>query len=431
MRGTLTTGLLLGFLAVSVARAQNAAEVPRTAGPAAVAADDQREPHHPGFVVRTVRSFLSDDETGGSRGLHFGPFSPRVDIISSGAGPAPLLHFWAPGVGGTPLDVHASASYSIYKYQYYDLQVGLLPHEGKSLPSMERGTSALFPLSDLEKTAAAPGFGIYASARYRDYPREDFYGGGPSSLRSDRTDYRLREGLYEGIVRYRLGPLSLLGRAGLLRTSILSGTNSAFPSTQVSNDERTAPGLFRAPDFVHLSGGAWLELRDEPGNPHLGVSLGVTFSRFDDRHGHAFEFNRTTVDAREYLPLGSNRHVLALRQVTSLDHPDAGSSVPFYMQSTLGGGRLLGGYDSFRFRDEKLLALAAEYRFELIPKIELALIYETAKVFPTMSEFDLRHLRNSWGAGIRLKSPRTVKFRLDVMHSPEGTVVHLRLGPSL
>jgi hypothetical protein len=333
MRRTRATALALGFLALSaVARAQDAAEVHGTAD--AAAADDQQVaadrqgPRRPGLVVRMVRAFLSDDETGGSRGLHFGPFSPRVDIISSGAGPAPLLHFWAPGVGGTPLDVHASASYSIYKYQYYDLQVGLLPHEGKGLPSMERGTSALFPLSDLEKTAAVPGFDIYASARYRDYPREDFYGGGPSSLRSDRTDYRLREGLYEGVVRYRLGPLSLLGRAGLLRTSILSGTGSAFPSTQVSNDEGTAPGLFRAPDFVHLSGGAWLELRDEPGNPHLGVSLGVTFSRFDDRHGHAFQFNRTIVDAREYLPLGSNRHVLALRQVTSLDNPDAGSSVP-------------------------------------------------------------------------------------------------------
>ena len=246
----------------------------------------------------------------------------------------------------------------------------------------------------------------------------------------DRTDYRLQDGLYEGIVRYRVGLLSVMGRAGLLQTSIRSGTDAAFPNTATSNDEGTAPGLLRSPDFVHLSGGAWLELRDEPGNPHRGASLGVTFSRFDDRHGNAFQFNRTIVDLREYIPLGSNRHVVALRQVTSLDAPDAGSSVPFYMQSTLGGGRFLRGYDSVRFRDDKLLALAAEYRFELIPKIELALIYEAGKVFPTMSEFDLGHLRNSWGAGIRLKSPRKVRLRLDVMHSTEGTRVQFRLGPS-
>jgi hypothetical protein len=400
-------------------------------GPAySSAADDSQEPHRPGLVKRTVRSFWTDDEAGASRGLHLGPFFPWIDIVSSGAGPAPMLHFWAPDIGGTPIDVHASASYSIYRYQYYDLQLGLVPHEGKRRPSVERGTSAVFPLSDLERTAQAPGFDIYASARYRDYPREDFYGIGPTSFRSDRTDYRMQDGLYEGIVRFQVARLSLMGRAGLLQTSIRPGTDSAFPSTESGNDEGTAPGLLRSPDFVHLSGGVWLELRDEPGNPHRGASLGVAFSRFDDRRGNAFQFNRVIVDVREYIPLGGNRHVVALRQVTSLDRPDAGSSVPFYMQSTLGGSRFLRGYDSFRFRDDKLLALAGEYRFELIPKLELALIYETGKVFPTMRELDLRNLLYSWGAGIRLKSPRRVNLRLDVLRSAEATRVELKLGPS-
>ena len=394
------------------------------------AADDQQEPHRPGLVKRTVGSFLSDDGAGEGRGLHLGPFAPRIEIVSSGGGPAPMLHFWAPDIGGTPFDVHASASYSVFKYQYYDLQVGLVPHEAKSVPRVERGTIALFPLSDLEKTAAVPGFNIYASARYRDYPREDFYGIGATSFQLDRTDYRLKDGLYEGIVRFRVAHLSFMGRAGLLQTSIRPGADSAFPNTEISNDEVTAPGLLLSPDFVHLSGGAWLELRDEPGNPHRGVSLGVAFSRFDDRHGNAFQFNRAIVDAREYIPLGSNRHVVALRQVTSLDEPDAGSSVPFYMHSTLGGSRFLRGYGSFRFRDDKLLALAGEYRFELRPKIELALIYETGKVFPTTREFDLSNLRRSWGAGIRLKSRRNVHLRLDVLRSPEGTRLDFKLGPS-
>jgi hypothetical protein len=397
--------------------------------PAYSVAADPPEPKRPGLVKRTIRSFLSDDGTGGP-GLHFGPFIPRIEVVSSGAGPAPMLHFWAPDIGGTPFDVHASASYSIYKYQYYDLQLGLVPHEGKRLPRMQRNTTTFFPLSDLEKTAAAPGFDIYASARYRDYPREDFYGLGPDSLRSDHTDYRLKDGLYEGIVRFRAGPLSLMGRAGLLRTSNEPGTDSSFPDTESAYDEGTAPGLLRSPDFVHLSGGAWLELRDEPGNPHRGVSLGVAFSRFDDRKGNAFQWNRAIVDLREYIPLGSNRHVVALRQVTSLDDPDAGSSVPFYMQSTLGGSRYLRGYPSFRFRDERALALVAEYRFELRPKVELALFYDAGEVFGTMSEFDLGNLRRSFGAGIRLKSLRKVKVRLDVAHSVEGTRVYVKLGPS-
>jgi len=400
------------------------------APPYSLAADDRQEPRRPGLLKRAVRSFLSDDESGDGRGLHVGPLFPRVEIVSSGAGLAPMLHLWAPDIGGTRLDVHASAAYSIYSYQYYDLQVGRVPHEGKRLPRVAWGTRGLFPLADIEKSAAAPGFDIYASAQYRDFPREDFYGIGAASLRLDRTDYRLQDGLYEGIVRFRTGRLSFMARAGLLQVSIRPGTDSAFPDTGISNDESTAPGLLRSPDFVELSGGAWLELRDEPRNPHRGAALGVAFSRFDDRHANALEFNRVVVDAREYIALGSNRHVVALRQVASLAEPDAGSRVPFYMQSTLGGSAFLRGYSPVRFRGDKLLALEGEYRFELVPKVELALIYEAGKVFPTMREFDLGNLLRSWGAGIRLKSLREVRLRLDVLHSAEGTRVDVKLGQS-
>jgi hypothetical protein len=394
------------------------------------AADDPAEAPRPGFVKRSVSAFLSDDDTGDGRGLHLGPFAPRIETVSSGAGLAPMLHFWTPDIGGTPIDVHASASYSIYGYQYYDLQLGLVPHRGKRLPRLARSTSAPFPLSDLERTASMPGFDVYASARYRDYPREDFYGLGADSPQLDHTGYRLTDGLYEGIVRFRVRRLSLMGRAGLLQSAIGPGTDSALPDTGISNGEGTAPGLLRPPDLLHLSVAAWLELRDEPGNPHQGASLGVSLSRFDDRDGNAFQFNRIVVDLREYIRLGSNRHVVALRQFTSLDEPDAGSRVPFYMQSTLGGSTFLRGYGSFRFRADKLLGLAGEYRFELHPKVELALIYEAGKVFSTMRELDLQDLRRTWGGGIRLKSLRDVRLRLDVLHSPEGTRLDFKLSQS-
>lgn len=387
------------------------------------------EPERPGLVRRTWRSFM-DDENGGGRGVHLGPLTPRLEIVSSGGGPAPVLHFWAPDIGGSSFDIHAAASYSLYRYQHYDLQIGLLPHEGERLPREERGTSALFPLSDIEKTATTPGFNLYVSTQYRDYPREDFYGLGPSSLRTNHTDYRLKDGLYEGILRFQVSRLSVMARAGLLQTAVYPGLDSGVSNTEPSNNESTAPGLLRSPDFIHVSAGAWLEMRDEPSNPHRGLAVGLVLSRFDDRNGSAYQFTRATIDAREYLRLGSNRHLVALRQVTSLDKPDAGSRVPFYLQSTLGGSTFLRGYPSSRFRDEKMLALGAEYRFELRPKVDLALIYEAGKVFSAMSDFDARHLSRSYGLGIRLKSPRKVRLRLDVMRSVEGTRVHLKLGPS-
>jgi hypothetical protein len=47
-----------------------------------------------------------------------------------------------------------------------------------------------------------------------------------------------------------------------------------------------------------------------------------------------------------------------------------------------------------------------------------------------MRELDLRNLLRSWGAGIRLKSRREVRLRLDVMHGAEGTRMDVKLGQS-
>ena len=364
------------------------------------AADDPQEPQRPGLLKRAVRSFLSDDEAGEGRGVHLGPFDPRVEIVTSGAGLAPMVHFWAPDIGGTRLDVHASAAYSIYRYQYYDLQVGRVPHEGKRLPRVAWGTRGLFPLADIEKSAEAPGFNIYASARVPGLPAGGFLRHrSPLPSGSDRTDYRLQDGLYEGIVRYRVARLSFMGSRRVARRP--PSAQGPIPPSPTPGSP-TTKGQPRAscarPTSSHVSGGAWLELRDEPRNPHRGAALGVAFSRFDDRHGNAFEFNRVIVDAREYIPLGSNRHVVALRQVTSLDEPDAGSSVPFYMQSTLGGSAFLRGYSSVRFRERQApRRWRGSTRFELRPKVELALIYEAGKVFSTMREFDVTNLLSQLG----------------------------------
>jgi hypothetical protein len=390
----------------------------------------EQDTDRPGFIKRTVDKFLSDDEPHGGIGPHLGPLVPRFEVVSPGAGPAPMLHFWAPDIGRSGFDVHASASYSIYDYMYLDAQVGWVPHDGLRLQRMPRGTNGLFTLGDLERTAPIRGFQIYASGRYRDYPREDYYGIGIDAPRVDRSDYRLKDGTYEGVVRYGAGPISFMGRAGVLETSIFAGEDPDLPDTTLANDELTAPGLRTEPDFNFASAGLWLELRDQPGNAHRGVSLGVAVSRFDDRGGRAYQWTRMAVDAREYIPLGSPRHVLAFRQVTSLDSPDSGTAVPFYMQGTLGGSLFLPGYGSFRFRDNKMALFLAEYRFELKPKVELALMYDGGTVFPTFGSFDVDDVRRSYGIGIRLKSPQKVKIRLDAWHSKEGNRFRLKFGPS-
>jgi hypothetical protein len=119
-----------------------------------------------------------------------------------------------------------------------------------------------------------------------------------------------------------------------------------------------------------------------------------------------------------------------LRQVVSADRADDGSSIPFYMLSTLGGGSLLRAFPSFRFRDDRLMLLASEYRFEATSRIELALIYEAGKVMSEDDGFDFKGLRSNYGAGVRFKSRRKVHFRVDAVRGSEGMRWHVKLGRS-
>jgi len=66
----------------------------------------------------------------------------------------------------------------------------------------------------------------------------------------------------------------------------------------------------------------------------------------------------------------------------------------------------------------------------LRPKVELALIYGAGQVLPSLDQLDFHRVRRSYGVGLRLKSPRKVRLRFDVLHSVEGTHVQVKFGPS-
>jgi len=412
------------------------ASEPLPAAPAPLARSEDKDDRH-GFLRRSVDKALGLDDHGDGEskdggGPHLGPLYPSVTVVSSGGGIAPMLQLWAPDLGDSGLDVQGAASYSTRRYEFYAIRVGLLPHRGAGPPWLATSTSRLYPLSDIEHLSRVENrFDLYGAYRYRYYPEEDFYGIGIDSQAGDRTDYRLFDQLAEVVTAYHFTPrVALTARAGVQRTSLGPGDDPAFPDLETRFDSVTAPGLVRQPDQVILSSGLLLDFRDEPGNPHGGVFLAVGVSRYDDRNGSQFEFQRAAGDLRLYLPLGSQRHVLAGHAVASFDFTDPGRRVPFYLQSTLGGSLLLRGFPSSRFRDQKLIAFTGEYRFEVVPRLELALFYDAGQTVPGLDDLDLSRLHTSYGAGLRLKSPRKLRVRFDVAHSSEDTRYLVRFSPA-
>jgi hypothetical protein len=356
-------------------------------------------------------------------------FYPRFASFAAGSGFAPGVRYWGPDMGGSGIDLQASAAHSFRGYRLYDLQIGKIQHEGKAFSLEPIGNGPAYQFDDIQPKSS--GLFLYGQLRYRYFPQEDYFGPGSASRKEDRTSYLAEDMNYELVSGWQVNRwVGLATRVGLLQPNIEPGTDRRFPATQFLFADPLAPGLSGQPDFVHISGALMLDTRDRPGNPHKGGMVGLLVSRFKERSGSQYDFNRAALDMRYYQELWSEQRVLALRFFTSTDNPDSGSRVPFYLQDTLGGSETLRGFREFRFRDNKLLYMSAEYRWEASPAVELALFYDAGKVFGSTSDFGFRHLEKSVGGGVRFKTPQAVIIRLDAGRSREGTRFFFRFGPS-
>ncbi len=353
------------------------------------------------------RAFVWFETRGRQRleNFNYKRFFPKFGGLSTGSGFAFGTRYWNPRLKGGGWDLQSSAAASFEGYKLADLQLGQIDQPERSLTA-------------------------FADLYYRDFPQEDFFGLGPASLESDRTDYRIEDAFVGATVRYRKDWFQADFRSGYYQVNIRPGTDTDFPNTQELFDDVTAPGLDLQPNFFQIGGTVLLDSRDQPGNPHKGGAIRVTVQRFDDLDGNDFNFTRVAADISYFVPLWSSGRTFAIRFASSLDVEDRDNRVPFYLERTLGGSEMLRGYREFRFRDQNLAFLSAEYRWEAIPALELAVFYDAGKVFPRRTDFNLDELQTSYGFGIRIKTRSAVVFRIDLAHSREGNRAYFKFGPS-
>ncbi len=367
-------------------------------------------------------------EQGDFLAVNFHGFYPKATSISPGSGFSPGARFWRPNILRSPWGFQASAAVSLRGYQLYDAQFGKVfktPPEAFLQPTGPVGFETPRPGVDLDR------FFLFGDVRYRNFPQEDFYGTGPDSRRQDRADFRLEDASIDLVSAYRFNRVwSAIARAGLLDSHVGAGADDRFPDVPDLHGEASAPGLEAGPDYFRFSAGLLADRRDHSGNPHSGGIVSLSYSRYQQRGGEGFDFNRYTLDAREYLPLGSRARVLALHLFASAADADNGSRVPFFLKRWLGGRDALRGFPDFRFRDDNLLLMSVEYRWEAAPALELALFGDFGKVFADRSRFDFQDLEKTYGGGVRFKTSSSVLFRVEFGRSPEGNRVALSFGPS-
>jgi outer membrane translocation and assembly module TamA len=318
-------------------------------------------------------------------------FGVRVGGIDEGGGLA-LGPIWRnTRIAGGQLELHASAAMSIRRDREIDL--------GARLPHLVGGRARLT---------------IGATAT--ELPQERFYGLGIDSELAARTVFGMtRRTVTASVAVNPARLLELEAGGGVLHTRLWNAVDSG----------PVAPDI----DFLHARMAATVDYRDQPGNPRSGGRYHVAFQRFAGTRPARASFNRLDAELEQHLSAWKKQRLVTLRVVGSFSDADAGHDVPFYLQRTLGGSRLLRGFVHDRFRDRHLVVLQGEYAWDVSPFLNAVLFYETGMVAPRASELRLSNMRRDYGFGLRIGSARSVALRTDVAFgSGEGTRFIMRFN---
>ena len=267
------------------------------------------------------------------------------------------------------------------------------------------------------------------SATHRNYPQETFFGSGKDSLEEDRTNYRLEDTNYFGRFGYRASKHVKAGfHGGWLETNVARGASNRVQSIEQVFGNDQAPGIDNQPNYVQT--GAFLEIdyRDEPNNPRSGGRYTALWTSFNDLKLGEYDFGQYDVEVNQYFPFLNERRVFAIRGKTTLTRTAPGHKVPFFMQRTLGGADDLRGFREYRFRDNNIVVLNAEYRWEAFSGLDLALFVDAGQVAAKPTDIDFADLQKSYGFGFRFNTAKNVFVRMDVGLSKEGRQVFLKFS---
>jgi hypothetical protein len=258
-------------------------------------------------------------------------------------------------------------------------------------------------------------FEVGLEAARRHNPQEDFYGTGPESLEADRVNYRLDTTTVLGRALVKPRKWFSAGiHAGRLVPSVGSGTDVRYPTLEARFGEGEAPGLLEQPEFDYRDIFATVDYRDQPGNARAGGYYSLTLASYSDRELDRYDFRRLDLHAQQFFPIFDKKRVFAVQARAITSSAEDGQQVPFYLQPAIGGSNTLRSVADYRFRDDNVLYLNAEYRWEAFAGLDMALFTDFGKVAPEPGDLDFSGLEHAYGVGLRFNTYKSVFLRVDV-----------------
>jgi hypothetical protein len=266
---------------------------------------------------------------------------------------------------------------------------------------------------------------------WRDMTQVNYFGAGPDSFESDRSQYRIKVTDIVGYLSFRPNTwMTFAGELGWLRQPELgppAGTfGGDFPETQVFFADQPGATSDPQPDFLHGELRVTSDTRDYASHPTSGGLYHAAVTIYRDQQAGTFSFTEYQAEALQLIPLRERRWVLALHGWSVLTDVPLGREIPFYLQPSIGGHNTIRAYRSLRFHDRNTLVLSAESRWAIFEHVDLAAFADAGNVAASVGGLNLG--KHAYGAGVRLHTGRSNIARADIAHGPEGWRVFLRTG---
>lgn len=342
-----------------------------------------------------------------------------------------LLERIVAGIGGLRLAFGGLATGSGFalgpEYLRQDLAKGKV-----ELRASARASFSLWQLYDVRLTMpklAGDRLRLELFGVHRNYAGLNYYGPGPDSEKTGRTNFRREDNEFGAAARVNPARSLWLGVHGAYQDfNAGPGDNRRLASAEMVYTPQQAPGIDRQTDFWRTGASVQWDTRDTPGGPRRGGNYIASFDYYKDRFLRRHSFRRVEAEAQQYVPFFNLRRVIALRAKNTFTIANPGQRVPFYLQPVLGGSDDLRGFRPFRFYDDNLMVFNAEYRWESFSGLDMALFVDAGKVYQRPGQWNLKGLESSVGFGFRANIRNSVFLRTDVGFSHEGFQVWLKFN---
>ncbi len=222
---------------------------------------------------------------------------------------------------------------------------------------------------------------------------------------------------------------------------LFSGDPTTVPVT------RWTPGLRTDVKILSYGGFAEYDLRNNASGLTKGAyfygRVGSAQGLKDEPAFSDYGWLEAELDARGYVPLGSDKTSLAVRGYASLKDPRGGSQIPFYDLSFLGGRMYGRGFQSYRYRGNNSVLGSAELRqtvwiqsedrgLDVLGFGDAGQVWgdNRSRTNPAVlanDDFDSRKWRASVGGGVQYRYSRGFAGRVEIGHSHERNLIYFSI----